>query len=324
MTRIAHWETVDVHLLRVLHALLSENSVSRAARRLNQSQPAISTALRRLRELTGDPILVRCKNGMTPTEHGAALLEPVTQALASIDALALGPSRFEATRSRRVFNIATPDYLSATLMGRILARIHAHAPHCQVAFHSLAPDHDFTEMLEAGEIDMVIGNWPEPPEHLRMTPLFDDDVVCMLRNEHPLANRPISIRQYLEAGHIVPTPYAVGRRGVIDLHLGRERLKRNVVACVPYFNLVPYMVLQSDLIFTGPRSFIEHYTTLLPLCSTRSPVEYPRMKFYLMWHDRSHGAEECRWLREQIVEVSRDHAAQRAAPPRRIPGLAVA
>ncbi|HEY9103335.1 LysR substrate-binding domain-containing protein [Chitinimonas sp.] len=299
------WESIDVHLLRVLHAVLTECSVSNAARRLNQSQPSVSTALRRLRDITGDPILVRSRNGMTPTERGMALLEPVKIALAQIEAIAVQQVRFNPAQSRRVFNIATPDYLNAGLIGQIVARLRKQAPQSQVAFHSLGPDYDYARALELGELDAVIGNWPQPPEHLRTVPLFEDDVVCLMRAGHPLASRQMKVEDYLQAEHLVPTPYAVGQRGVIDLHLARERLKRNVVAYVPYFNLVPQLLLQTDMVFSGPRLFAEYAKAQLPLAINEIPIAFPHMHFYLLWHDRTHQAEECRWFREQIMAVTR-------------------
>jgi len=89
------------------------------------------------------------------------------------------------------------------------------------------------------------------------------------------------------------------------MHLARERIKRNVVAYVPYFGLVPYLLLQTDMIFTGPRVFAEHFAKLMPLAVTEVPIDFPKMGFYLLWHDRTHLADECRWFREQIVNVAR-------------------
>ncbi|MBB5191318.1 DNA-binding transcriptional LysR family regulator [Silvimonas terrae] len=301
------WESIDVHLLRVLHALLTECSVSNAARRLNQSQPAVSTALRRLRDMLGDQLLVRSRNGMTPTERGMALLEPVKIALQQIETIAMQQVNFEPGLSRRIFNIATPDYLNAALIGQIVARLRKLAPQSQVAFHSLGQDYDYVRALENGDLDAVIGNWPQPPEHLRMLPLFEDEVVCLMREGHPLAGRKLSIAEYVEAEHLVPNPYAVGQRGVIDLHLARERLKRNVVAYVPYFNLVPYLLLQTEMIFSGPRMFAEYFCEHMPLAMSQAPIEFPRMQFYMLWHDRSHHGDECRWFREQVVTVARSY-----------------
>lgn len=310
------WESIDVHLLQVLYALLTECSVSNAARRLNQSQPAVSTALRRLRDITGDPLLVRSRNGMTPTERGQALLEPVKIALAQIEAIGLPQQRFDPARTQRVFNIATPDYLNAVLVGRLVARLRAKAPHAQLALHSFGPDYDYARALESGELDVVIGNWPNPPEHLRLAPLFEDDVVCLMRKSHPLAGRTLSQEDYLNADHLAPTPYSVGQRGVIDMQLARERLKRKVVVSVPYFSLAPYVLLQNDVLFSAPRLFAEHCCTLGELCIAESPLAFPKMRFYLLWHDRAHHGDECRWFREQVVEVIREtvSALQQARP----------
>lgn len=311
MATTCSWESIDVHLLQVLHALLTECSVSNAARRLNQSQPAVSTALRRLRDITGDQLLVRSRNGMTPTERGQSLLEPVKVALSQIEAIGLQQVRFDPAKSKRIFNIATPDYLNSILIGAIVARLRKLAPNSQVVLHSFGPDYDYAKALESGELDTVIGNWPQPPEHLRLAPLFDDDVVCLMRKDHPLAGHKLTQDDYLNAEHLVPTPYAVGQRGVIDMQLARERLKRNIVASVPYFNLVPYVLLQNDIIFSAPRIFAEHCCSLGDLCYAESPLEFPKMRFYLLWHDRAHHSEECRWFREQIVDVIRERVGNK-------------
>ena len=148
MVTTCSWESINVHLLQVLHALLTETSVSNAARRLNQSQPAVSTALRRLREITGDQLLVRSRNGMTPTERGQALLEPVKIALSQIEAIGSPQVRFEPLKSRRVFNFASPDYLNSILIGAIVARLRKLAPNSQVVLHSFGPDYDYSKALE--------------------------------------------------------------------------------------------------------------------------------------------------------------------------------
>jgi len=303
------WDSLDAHLLRVLHVLLTEGSVSRAARRLNLSQPAVSTALKRLRDITGDKLLVRSRGGMTPTERGASLLEPVQIALEQLERIAAGPTGFDPTISRRSFNLATPDYLNALLLGEVVADVHRLAPHVQVAFHSMTRSTDYPGALEAGELDVVIGNWPNPPDHLRTTPLFEDRLVVMMRAGHPLSGAPLTMADWLGAEHVVPTPYSVGQRGVVDVFLARERMRRNIVAQVPYFHMAPYMLLQSDLVFTAPSRFAAQYAEFLPLALAAAPEELPSMAYYLLWHDRSHHSEECRWFRERIVRIARGEAA---------------
>lgn len=302
------WDSLDAHLLRVLHVLLTEGSVSRAARRLNLSQPAVSTALKRLRDITGDPLLVRSRGGMTPTERGAELLDPVRIVLEQIERIAEGPRGFDPASSRRSFNVATPDYLNAMLLGEVVADVHKQAPSVQIAFHSMTQNSDYPRALESGELDLVIGNWPNPPDHLRTAPLFEDRMVVLMRNGHPLAGGSLSIGDWLAAEHVIPTPYSVGQRGVVDVFLARERLRRNVVAHVPYFHMAPFMLLNTDLIFTAPARFAEHYTSMLPLSLVAAPAELPPMSYYLLWHDRSQHSAECRWFRERVVRAARASA----------------
>lgn len=299
------WDSLDAHLLRVLHVLLTEGSVSRAARRLNLSQPAVSTALKRLRDITGDPLLVRSRGGMTPTERGAELLEPIRIVLEQLERIAEGPAGFDPASTRRSFNVATPDYLNAMLLGEVVTDVHKLAPKAQIAFHSMTQNSDYPHALESGELDLVIGNWPNPPDHLRTAPLFEDCMVVMMRTGHPLATGQLSMSDWLAAEHVVPTPYSVGQRGVVDVFLARERMRRNVVAHVPYFHMAPFMLINSDLIFTAPARFAEHYTTMLPLSIVPAPVELPSMAYYLLWHDRTQHSAECRWFRERIVRAAR-------------------
>ncbi|MBR0567723.1 LysR family transcriptional regulator [Azoarcus sp. L1K30] len=310
------WDSLDAHLLRVLHVLLTEGSVSRAARRLNLSQPAVSTALKRLRDITGDPLLVRSRGGMTPTERGAELLEPIRIVLEQLERIAEGPSGFDPASTRRSFNVATPDYLNAMLLGEVVSDVHKCAPKAQIVFHSMTQSSDYPRALESGELDLVIGNWPNPPDHLRTAPLFEDRMVVMMRSGHPLASAQLDMGDWLAADHVVPTPYSVGQRGVVDVFLARERLRRNVVAHVPYFHMAPFMLIDSELIFTAPARFAEHYTTMLPLCIVPAPVELPAMAYYLLWHDRTQHSAECRWFRERIVRAAR--AAPAATALRRV------
>lgn len=301
------WDSIDVHLLKVLLTLLTESNVSRTAKRLNISQPAVSAALKRLRDLIGDPLLVRSKGGMTPTERGLALIEPVRLAIEQIDAIAQGTGGqvFVPASSRRIFAIGAPDYFNARLAAELVRRVQHAAPEAQIVFHSMGPDMDYPRALESGELDVVIGNWPQPPEHLRATLLFEDEMVVMMRQGHPLATGALDADAYLAADHLAPTPYSVGQRGVIDTFLARERLKRRIRAYVPYFNLAPYLVVESDLLFTAPARFAAHYAAFLPLVVRPSPLDFSRMNYFLLWHERQQHSAEARWFREQIVGAAR-------------------
>ena len=143
-------DALDIWLLRVLRTLLTERSVTQAALRLNQTQPAISTALRKLREVLNDPILVRGKSGMVPTEYGASLLGPTQRALRDVDFVATPHGDFDPAATRRTFRIAAPDYLNDFFMPTLISRFREAAPQAKLEIDSLNPTLDHGAALEAG------------------------------------------------------------------------------------------------------------------------------------------------------------------------------
>ena len=295
---------LDVWLLRVLRTLLTERSVTQAALRLNQTQPAISTALRKLREMLNDPILVRGKTGMVPTEFGASLLGPTQRALRDVDFVATPHGNFDPAATRRVFRIAAPDYLNDFFMPTLIARFREAAPLARLEIDSLNPALDHEAALDAGELDLVVGNWPKPDTRFERSDLFSDTVVCMMRGDHPLAHEPLTLDAYLAAAHLAPTPYSGARRNAIEIGLARAGVTRRVVTTLPYFGLVPQVLLHSDLIFTTTRRFATHYARMLPLAVREAPIPFPRIKCYQMWHPQSDRPHDIAWLRGLVGEVS--------------------
>lgn len=298
-------EPLDTHLLRVLYLVLQERSVSRAADRLGITQPAVSSALKRLREITGDELLVRTRNGMTPTERAEGLLGPTRAALDAIDSILVQAEPFEPAKSKRIFGVGAPDYFDAFFLSNLIERFRRAVPNGRLNVRPLSLDVDFERLLEEGELDVVIGNWPRPPEYLRTTPLFDDEVVCMVAERHPLAKKEaISAEDYLAAQHLAPVRYAGGVRGAIDDHLHKLGVKRDIRVSLPYFHVAPYVLITTDLIFTTGRRFAAHYAKFLPIRILPAPLDFPPLRFYQLWHERTHTAPAARWLREQVASVA--------------------
>lgn len=309
---------LDIWLLRVLRTLLTERSVTQTALRLNQTQPAISTALRKLREMLNDPILVRGKTGMVPTEFGASLLGPTQRALRDVDFVATPHGNFDPAATRRTFRVAAPDYLNDFFMPTLIARFREAAPQARLEIESLSPTLDHGAALEAGELDLVVGNWPKPDARFGRSDLFSDTVVCMMRADHPLAQEPLTLDTYLAAAHLAPTPYSGARRNAIEIGLARAGATRRVVTTLPYFGLVPQVLLHSDLIFTTTRRFATHYARMLPLAVRDAPIPFPRIKCYQMWHPQPDRPHDVAWLRALVDEVSkqltvRSHRSDEAA-----------
>ena len=185
-----------------------------------------------------------------------------------------------------------------------MSAMKAQAPHCPVDFLPLSAEAHYEGQLADGEIDVVIGNWPQPPEGLHMAKLFEDEVVCLVSPKHPAVRRGWDIQQWLEAEHIAPTPAYPGALGVIDEQLAGMGLSRQVVARCAHFSLIPDMVASSLLVMTSGRLFCERFSERLSLAILPCPVEFPPLVYYQLWHARSHAGAATRWLREVVRNVA--------------------
>ena len=306
----------DTYLLRVLCVLVSERSVSRTAIKLNQSQPAISAALKRLRDIVHDPLLVRDKSTMVPTPRALELMQSARIALAEIESLRVRPEAFDAGSSRQTFRIGSPDFLSVLFLSNAVANFRRQAPASRLAVYPLGLDFDYEQALAQGDLDVVIGNWPAPPEHLHLSVILEDEIVCLMSRDHPYAKRGMSADQYLNAAHVVPVPYSVGQRGVVETRLATLRVKRDATIMLPYFNMGPYLLPGTDLIFTTSQHFAQYYAAILPLAIVSPPIDFPPMRFYQLWHDRTHQSPAHRWLRSLLTAASQALGKDRPGSPR--------
>jgi DNA-binding transcriptional LysR family regulator len=300
---------LDIHLIRILYLLLVEKNVSRVALKLNQPQPSISASLRKLRELTGDPLLVRGARGMVPTQHGESLLRPAKRILDETESLFIKKTPFVPQEEARTFNIAAPDYLDSQFLPNVVSMLRRGSPKSRVVIHNLGPGSDYLRMLSDGDMDLVIANWDEPPPHLHISKLFEDPIICVMHAASPYAKRTASdamtLDDYLTLPHVAPSQMVAGYGGVIDSFLERQNLRRNVVVESAYFGLIPYMLTQSDLVLTTGRQFVRFYENALPLKIFSVPVKFPPMRFYQLWHERVHQAPEHKWLRDQVTAAAK-------------------
>ena len=300
----ALFDKIDLHLIRVLHTVLTERSVSKAAVRLGMHQPAVSAALRRLRGLAGDPLLVRSGAGMVPTDAGQRMLEPAARILRAAEVLFTDARGFDPQTATTTFRVAASDYLDPLFLPQLVAQIKAQAPLCHIEIHPLSADAHYHAHLAQGDIDVVIGNWGAPPEDLHMGRLFGDEVVCLVRADHPAVRRGWDAAAWLDAEHIAPTPTHPGARGVIDDHLDTLGLQRNITARCAHFGLIPAMVAQSLLVLTTGRQYCERFLGTAPLAVLAPPIAFPRLMYYQLWHARTHTSASGAWLRERVKSVA--------------------
>lgn len=300
----ALFDKIDLHLIRVLHTVLTERSVSRAAVKLGMYQPAVSASLKRLRELAGDPLLVRSGAGMVPTDTGLRMVEPSASILRAAEMLFSDARGFDPRTATTTFRVAAADYLDPQFLPQLVAQVKAQAPASQIEIHPLTAASDYHAQLAHGDVDVVVGNWLKPPQELHIAPLFADRIVCLVANDHPAVKRGWTQESWLEAEHIAPTPTHPGARGVIDEFLESQGLARNITARCPHFGLLPPMVAASLLVLTTGRQFCERFAGQLPVRILECPVAFPDLVYYQLWHERTHQSAAGRWLRERVKAVA--------------------
>ena len=325
----ADFDKIELQLVRVLHTVISEQSVSKAALRLHSTQPAVSAQLRRLRALTGDALLVRSGAGMRPTATALELLEPAQRLLQDAARLFGAPQRssrgagFDPASAELNLRIAASDYLDPLFLPELVSRLQRLSPGLRLDLQPLSAEFDYRRGLASGQIDLVIGNWLRPPEELHLGRLFSDEVVCLVARDHPLLKlRPKdwTVQRYLDSQHLAPMPLSAGQPGVIDQHLAEQGLTRQIAVRSAHFGQLPLMVARSSLVLTTGRQFCSRYLASLPVAVLRCPVAFPRLSYYQLWHALSNQAAAQRWLREQVREVARELVAQEKSRPQAVLG----
>lgn len=294
---------VDLNLVVALDALLAERHVTRAAEKLGITQSAASHALGRLRDLFGDPLLVRGPRGaMTPTPRAEALAPQVHLLLLDFAGVLRGET-FDPATARRVFRIGAGDYAEVVLLPRLIERVARLAPNISIWVHPFGEHGD--DELATGALDVVLA----PPRSSARPAgsyekvLFDEGFTCILRAEHPLAGGRMTLPRYCAAQHVLVAPRGTPGSFVDDA-LAAEGRTRQIALAVPHFLVVPYIVAGSDLVATLASRVAALFTETLGLVAMPPPVQLPRFQIALAWHERNHNDAPHRWLREQLLAVA--------------------
>jgi DNA-binding transcriptional LysR family regulator len=302
-------DPLDIRLLRIFDTLIAEGSVSRAADRLGLSQPATSRALARLRQHFGDPLLLRSRHGMTPTERAAQLARTLRPLLDQLDALLAPPAPFDPARSSRGFVLSAPEYAEHLLMPGLLRRMRTVAPGVRVDVRAPDPPRSL-DHLERGEVDLRIAWVLKVPPTLRTMPLWQDRIVCVADRRHPhLRGGTLSLEQYLKLPHVRPLGLGRTTTGqVLDAAVGRLAGRVPVCFGVQNFLSVPRMLVGTDAIATMPRALALAFASQHDVAVFDPPLTLPRVRYAAYWHERSHKDAGHRWLRQLVVEEARSLA----------------
>ena len=297
---------INTNLLVALEILLRERSVTRAARRFGVTQSAMSNILAQLRDLLGDPLLVRAGRGMEPTPIALDLAEDLRAGVEAFSRVVSGTHGFDPTTSTEELTLAMSDRLEAVLFPGLLAAIRERAPGLSL---QVVPWSDLGAPPGlARDIDVAIGVVVGPdfdggPLHHEV--VLDEGLSTIVRRDHPRVRRRLTLKAFCELDHILVTDKRAAT-GIIDDALAKEGLSRRIAVRVPRHTLVGELVARTDLVATIDGRIARGFASSLGVRLFSPPVALPRGAFAMFWHDRTDADPARRWLRGQLREVAKE------------------
>ncbi|TPO05659.1 LysR family transcriptional regulator [Mesorhizobium sp. B1-1-5] len=298
----------DLNLLRVLDALLREQSTVKAGERIGLSQPAISASLGRLRNFLGDPLFVRQGQHIVPTQYARNLELPLRRILDELSALLGGPGSFNPAEAEQSFKIAGSDFFAEMLMPALANAISRHAPKILVQLVDLVPD-DYVGTLEKHGIDLALVPRVDFPSWIDYLPAFRSTFVTIARAGHPRLERAkvspgdvIPIDLFCDLGHVVFSPEGK-LKAMGDAALARMGRERRVAMTMPVFGGVCNAVAGSDLVALVPEQLARKVASRLGLAIYSPPMPIDPALICIVWHKRNTTDPTHRWLREMVLEL---------------------
>lgn len=292
---------VSFHQLRVLHVLLAERSLTRAATLIGSSQPAISKVLSKLRLAFDDPLFVRVGAGMQPTPKAHALAEPLRQLLAQAEALGRLPARFDPASSTRQYRLLVSDVGVLRFLPPLMAALASEGP--QVRLVALPLDmRQFQTQLETGVADIALGTFPRTTEGLRRQRLYSEGYLSVARADHPRLAELASRAGFLAERHVMVAAAHTGHGAHVmaEQVLTAEIPADRIALSVPSFVGAALAAARSEAIATLPARLARDFGGELGLAAFRPPFALPRIDVAQYWHERYHHDAGHQWLRRLV------------------------
>ena len=300
-------QSFDLNLLLAFESLMIERNVTRAAKRIGLSQPAMSNALSRLRRTFDDPLLVRSAEGMAPTAAAQSLIVPVRAAMAQLRAALEEKPAFDPTASKRTFHISASDHVEITLIAPLAAELLSQAP--RVGLRLVRPRTLFqppSAQALADSLDLAIGFFPDAPgldASIHSEVLWEEKSVVLARKAHPRIKGKLTLRQFAAEQHAAVF-YKTEGQGFIDALLEQKGLARRLAVIIPHFASIPFVVAASDLIATVPARTADHFSKQLKLQVLPAPISIPPFRMTMLWHERAEADPAHTWLRGLMLETA--------------------
>lgn len=300
---------LDLNLLRVFDAVMTEQNLTRAANYLAMTQPAVSNALKRLRDTLGDELLIRTAHGVKPTARAEALWPTVRRALSDLEE-AVVPSSFDVSKANTTFRMAMADATAALWLPKLIRSIENEAPSLNVRMSQLTT-RDPRAMLLRGDIDLAIGFFPGvvsqlasgPDIPIRHDQLYSGKYTCVMRKDHALAKSELTLDAYCDANHLLVN-FSGRPHGLVDEALAQYNRKRRILLTVNQFFTAGRVVANSNLITVLPRHLIAATGMTGALIAKELPFALPDVQVDMLWHERDARSPAHKWLRGHLMAMT--------------------
>ncbi len=293
-------QNIDLKLLVFLDALLDERGVSKAAAKVCISQPAMSNALNKLRDLLDDPILIRSSQGMAPTHKALSIHQPLKKALSQLGETFAQLEGFNPDTAQRTFSISLTDYASSVLLPHLISLVKQEAPLC--SFKILDGNMD-VEQLEAASIDVAINSFGPLPGSYYEKKLWCDSYSVIASNQYSDVNGTLTLEHYLEMEHILLLKSGVGL-GPVDLALSEMQKTRVTSVQTKHFHLTPRLVESSQMVATIPTKLARYFTQHYALNMFTPPIELKDFQYSMVWSGLAQHDPAGVWLRSKVVQAA--------------------
>ena len=296
---------LDLNLLLVFHHLLLQKRVSAVALTLGMSQPAVSSALGRLRASLGDELFLRTQGGMEPTPYALQLAEPVALALDGLQQALNVRAAFDPQTSTRRFTLAMTDIGEMYFLPVLVDALTRWAPGVTLQVLSVTQA-SLKEDMATGRIDLALGLLPQLQAGFFQQALFRQQYICLMREHHPLAaKKKLSLESFTQAEHVRVVAAGTGH-GRVDIALEKKKLSRQFRLTVPHFVALGDVLKHSDLIATVPEGFADRILRPFELTKRELPLEVGTSAIHQCWHGRLHRDPGHQWLRQRISQLFGD------------------
>ncbi|WP_158601963.1 LysR family transcriptional regulator [Pararobbsia silviterrae] len=291
---------IDLHLISIFDAVMTEGSVTKAAERLAMTQSAVSNAVARMRVVWNDPLFTRSGRGIQPSAKAHALWRELQAPLAQIRTAA-SPEKFDPATSTRAFRVAVTDYLSSALWPMLRKHIEHEAPGIRILAVPYTSQGTGPQ-LRNNDIDISIGGLQAMGEDIRLQSLFVEHWVCAMRADHPLARTALTRDDFLDADHLLVS-LSGHPVGVADDVLERHGMRRRVAMTLNHFSGVVPLLLASDLISVLPAGVIRTHALRRRIHACDVPLDLPPFACRMAWHTRHERDPAQRWLRGLVIQM---------------------